>query len=83
MLVTRENKIACACKEIALSEGTSHYVWIMNSSHEICAVDRSISRIIFGDIIHSNNLLKLLNVENSCNLIFDRYHLMELEWKKN
>ena len=82
ILITGENKIACACEAIVLSEGTSYYSWIMNSVYDMSGVDRSVTKIIFGDGIHSDNLLRQLNIEDTCNLIFDRYHLMEVDWKK-
>lgn len=82
ILITGENKIACACEAIVLSEGTSYYSWIMNSVYDMAGVDRSETKIIFGDGIHSNNLLRQLNIEDTSNLIFDRYHLIEVDWKK-
>ena len=82
MLITGENKIYCACEDIVLSESTSCDSWTMNYIYEMSGVDISVTRIIFGDRIHSNNLLKLLNVENTCHLIFDRCHPMEFDSKK-
>ena len=64
-----------------MSEGTSCCSWIMNY---LCEMSELIGlmRGLFLDVIHSNNLSKILNIENTCNLIFDRCHLMELDWKK-
>ena len=41
VLITGENKVACACEAIVLSEGTSYYSWIMNSVYDMSGVDRS------------------------------------------
>ena len=61
VLITGENKIACACEAIVLSEGTNYYSWIMNSVYEMSGVDRSETKIIFGDGIHSDNLLNRIS----------------------
>ena len=55
----------------------------MDSFYEMSGVDRSVTKIIFGDGIHNNDLMKQLNVENSYHLIFDRCHIMEVEWNKS
>ena len=36
----------------------------------------------FGDGIMSCNLLKRVGIEDTCSLILDRYHLLEVDWKK-
>ena len=54
----------------------------MSSVYAMFGVDKSVTRIIFGEGTHSNNLLKLLNIENTYHLIFYGCHLIELDWKK-
>ena len=80
--ITVENKLAFFVEAIVISEEHQSYVFIMNALYEISGVDRSVTKLIFGDGIMSNNILEELGISESCNLIMDVFHLLELVWPK-
>ena len=82
VLITGENKVACACEAIVLSESQDTYVWIMNSVYEMSGVSPKQTKVIFGDGVQSMKLLERLGIEKTCALILDRYHLLQVDWPK-
>lgn len=82
VLITGEKKIATACEAIIVTESIDAYVFVMNSTYEMSGVNRSVTRCIFADGIMSVSLLRRLGIEDSCNLILDRYHIVEVDWPK-
>jgi hypothetical protein len=82
VLITGEKKIATACEAIMVTESIDAYVFVMNSVYEMSGVDRSVTKCIFADGIMSVSLLRKLGIEGTCNLILDRYHLVEVDWPK-
>jgi|GEM_PF-4980773 len=82
VLITGENKIATACEAIIVTESIDAYAFVMNATYEMSGVDRSVTKCIFADGIMSISLLKKLGIEDSCSLILDKYHLIEVDWPK-
>jgi len=82
VLITGEKKIATACEAIMVTESIDAYVFVMNSVYEMSGIDRSVTKCIFADGIMSVSLLRKLGIEGTCNLILDRYHLVEVDWPK-
>ena len=80
VLITGENKVTCGAEAIVLSEDVNTYVYIMNSMYEMSGVCKSVTKNIFGDGIMSARLLIQLEIEKTCNLILDRYHLLNVDW---
>ena len=79
IMLTGENKIACACEAIVFSETTNAYRWIMECIYDMSGVDRSATKLVFGDGIHSVKLLKELRIDRTANLILDQKHLKD-DW---
>ena len=47
--ITGDKKIACFVEAIMIAEEHQDYVFIMNSLYEKSGVDRSVTKLIFGD----------------------------------
>ena len=82
VLITGEKSITTACEAILVTESIDAYVFVMNATYEMSGVDRRVTKCIFADGIMSASLLRKLGIEDSCNLILDRYHILEVDWPK-
>ena len=77
-----EHSIALGAEAILITESIDAYVFVMNATYEMSGVDRTVTRVIFADGIMSLTLLRKLGIENTCNLVLDRYHLVDVDWAK-
>jgi hypothetical protein len=70
-------KVAVVCESICIAEKIMAYAWIMRMLASM-GPRRQLSRVavIFGDgIFAGDSLLKILEIENTCKLCQDTYHL--------
>ena len=80
--ITGEKKVACFVEAILITKEHQACVFIIDSLYEMSGVDRSVTKLIFGDGIMSNNRSEKLGISEFCNLIMDVFHLLELVWPK-
>ena len=74
---TNENTIRVVAESIVLSEDISTYQWILESIAEIEPKwDIKSLKIIFADGLITQSLLNRLNINQSCTLRSDYWHLM-------
>ena len=75
------NEICVYCEAVVLGETIAMYVWIIKTMCKLVPRwNLSKIRIIFGDGFISHTLLKDLNIEHSCILHGDYYHLLNEIW---
>ena len=75
------NEICVCCEAIVLGETIAMYVWIIKTMCKLVPQwNLSKIRIIFGDGFITPTLLRDLNIEQSCILHGDYYHLLNEIW---
>ena len=77
VMITGENIVVCACKVIVISDTLATYEWIVNSMYSMSLLPRSVTKLVFGNIIISAKLLKDMGIQNMAKLILNKYHLKE------
>jgi hypothetical protein len=76
-----ENKVAQVAEAIVIEEEISVYAWVINMMHEIePRFDKSSIRIIFGDGKIVQSLLETLDIQPTCILRGDKWHLLNKVW---
>ena len=78
-LLTGEKKVALGSESIMVEEMIPAYVFVVRSTFEMANIPLSMCKVIFGDGIMSTSLLKELGIENTCKLILDKHHLVEID----
>ena len=80
VMITVNNVVVCVCKAIFISETLAAYACIMNRIYSMSVLSHSVTKLVFGNVMLSANLLKDLVIQHTVKLILDQYHLNE-NWK--
>jgi hypothetical protein len=74
------NKIALAAEAIGCVERVDTYIWLVQGALTMTPRRKKESiKVIFADGIMSERLLTKLQIEATCKLCLDAYHLLEID----
>jgi hypothetical protein len=81
VVVDGDCRISMIAESIVCSERLEAYKFVLDSVFDMAPLrSRDTLRIIFGDGIMSDSLLRMLDIQDSCKICLDCYHLLEEDW---